>query len=472
MQYINPTQGDYSSINQHEVTVRVSNVSYLNDDMSFNLLEGEDDFVQGKSMIFASKSVLNKESKSSNCATFVNLCKCFLGAASFSLPWAYQQAGLVGAFVGTLIFFAISNFSLKALARSARMATTYSNQTPSYGDIGQAAFGPIGKFLAWFGVLAMTAGVCGTYLVFVADALQIFTGLSTISSILLTLPLLIPLSWLRSYKWLAPVSGVGLIALLCSLVVVVIYGGLNPVQDFEAFVEKPDIVLLDTFPLFVGNIAFLFLIHSVAVPIQRNMETPEDYDRMVDYSMVAVSLVNMLFAYACTVVFGDEVQGNILNNLPEGTLRSVAVGAVAIDLFATVPAFLFPVSDAAERVLFNEALFGTFATEAKRNLFRAFLVCGIAGTSVAIPIFELLAGFSGGFGNMVVGIILPPLLFAKLRAKNEPLPAWQECGCFMLSLLGVGLMVLSTFFTIQGLLKFSNEVPEDVVAIADAADWN
>ena len=45
---------------------------------------------------------------------------------------------------------------------------------------------------------------------------------------------------------------------------------------------------------------------------------------------------------------------------------------------------------------------------------RAVVVCAIACVSYAVPVFSLLTGLTGGFGNNILGFILPPLFYLKL----------------------------------------------------------
>ena len=59
---------------------------------------------------------------SSNVVTFFTITKCFIGAASFELPWAFKQAGWLGGIVGILALFAMSYFSLTRLAKCSHIS--------------------------------------------------------------------------------------------------------------------------------------------------------------------------------------------------------------------------------------------------------------------------------------------------------------------------------------------------------------
>ena len=48
--------------------------------------------------------------------TVLNITKCFVGAASFELPFAFAQAGTLGSMAGVVFLAVLSSFSLQKLA--------------------------------------------------------------------------------------------------------------------------------------------------------------------------------------------------------------------------------------------------------------------------------------------------------------------------------------------------------------------
>jgi hypothetical protein len=64
----------------------------------------------------------------------------------------------------------------------------------------------------------------------------------------------------------------------------------------------------------------------------------------------------------------------------------------------------------------NKKLFGrSWLEEMKRNVIRAVLVGVTAAIALAIPFFSLLTGLSGVFGNNLLGVILPPIIYVRLQ---------------------------------------------------------
>lgn len=72
--------------------------------------------------------------------------------------------------------------------------------------------------------------------------------------------------------------------------------------------------------------------------------------------------------------------------------------------------------------------------------------------ALGVPQFQLLTGLTGGFGNNVVGQLLPPLLYVKLQHLRGYWVNWRASWgkiyelalCLTVFLLSVLMMVLST----------------------------
>jgi amino acid permease len=134
----------------------------------------------------------------------------------------------------------------------------------------------------------MTVGVCGSYLVFIGSSLSYLLQrydhrLTTTICTMMILPPIILLSWARSYKLLAPTAALGVTALIFS-VSASLYDAartetLSPLSGDDM---KIHYFKLDTFPLFIGNAAFLYLIHSVILPTQQSMKNPNQYGIALD----------------------------------------------------------------------------------------------------------------------------------------------------------------------------------------------
>jgi amino acid permease len=156
---------------------------------------------------------------------FVNLSKSFLGTSVFALPWAMSQGGLWASILCLALFGVVSAHTLKLLGRCRKVSA---QKDPSFVDLGYEAFGVAGARVVTVAIVAMSLGVCAAYLVFISGTLQTIllshggpglrallsggTTLGRVFSMIVLLPVAIPLSFMRDFK----VSSKGGIFFCCS----------------------------------------------------------------------------------------------------------------------------------------------------------------------------------------------------------------------------------------------------------------
>jgi amino acid permease len=127
--------------------------------------------VQGESVTLWTR----EEHRTSTFRTFINVTKCFVGAASFELPMAVLQAGWLVALFSILILAVISRYTLVQLTQCGHLAASLSSQknsSPTYPQVGFQAFGWPGAVISYFGIAAMSLGVVGAYFVFMGATLS------------------------------------------------------------------------------------------------------------------------------------------------------------------------------------------------------------------------------------------------------------------------------------------------------------
>jgi proton-coupled amino acid transporter len=435
---------DYASINQE---ARDIGSRYAGEDgvSSNELFEAEDP----KALVQAS-----------SLRTFFNITKCFIGAASFELPWAVKQGGLIGGSVGLVFLGIISQFTLVILAKCGHLA---SKSYPTYPDIGREAFGKTGVILAWTGIIASTIGACGSYLIFIGSSIQKllggYTAVFEYSAVctLFVIPPVIMLSWLRSYKVLAPTSILGICALLFSLVATWIDIGMY--HEAKSFDDYPA-VQITSYPLFLGNAAFLYLIHSVVLPTEQSMANKSRFPVVVGTSIVFVTILNVAFAVTAYLFYGEDTKQNVIDNLHPGVMEILVRIFLSLDLLFTAALFLFPTSEILEFALLDRTLFGKSRNvEMQRNLLRFIMVMVTAAVALAIPFFSVMTGLTGVFGSNLLGFLLPPSIYIKLkyskghwgkiklgklmRFKKKTWGLLAELViCSLISLFGIAMLVL------------------------------
>jgi hypothetical protein len=153
---------------------------------------------------------------------------------------------------------------------------------------------------------------------------------------------------------------------------------------------------------------------------------------------------------------------------------------LSVDLIFTSIVFLYPFNEALERELLGTAkkkaglsdpllqspeyagiqdggrsderssTDWTSSYEWKRNFLRTGTVCCVGLVAYLVPSFSLLTGLTGGFGNNILGFILPTAFYWKLQNQNGYWRnrSWyryaEQAILFGIFLFGLGFLFLST----------------------------
>eukprot|EP01084_Bolivina_argentea_P125518 222385_1 len=417
----------------------------------------------------SNNSITSTQNESSSFDIFFNICKCFAGAASFELPWAISQAGFIGGGISLIFLAWLTSYTLTWLAECGHFHP--SKVKPSYPEIAKFAFGNNGFYIAWFGIFTMTIGVCGSYLVFIGTELSImfhneYPYLTQSMCTLITACLIVPLSWLRSYKVLVPYSKMGLLALLFALFVIVYHSYSAMPNSLDEISSQIVYFNFETYPLFIGNAAFLYLIHSVILPIEQGMSNRlrhtinDGYKIALKRAIIIVTVLNVCFSqFVYLSIGGNNICGNCIDNLLDGYLKSFVRILLCVDLFFTYALILLPMTASIEQVIFKKNNFGQFKIEMQRNILRTFLVFMTCIIALVVPSFEKLTGLTGAFGNNVLGLILPPVMYIKLCSlRGKYISTSTKFIGYFISSFGVFMLFVCTYYFIDSIISSTAQI--------------
>jgi len=409
-------------------------------------------------------------------AVGLNLVKCAVGAGSFSLPAAWKAAGFWAAAVLTSALGALAVATAIMLVQSEKRMSAAVGRRLTYPELLLATFpGRVGVLLhavAVFGICFTSVGVCVAYVDFIVGVLTSLLKCAASEAMLLLAPFVLLLALLRSFRFLAFTSILGDIAVLAGLIGTVVFG-VTQGAHFTSPTELPA-VHLPAVPQAAGNVAFLFLIHVVVLPIAQSLrpsaeeELPSVNDSSssppwpygppprprggkrwcTGFAAIAlpsyaiITLANLAFAAVCYCLFGSSTADNVLENLTQGSAGVVGIQLLlCVDLLFTIPMVLAAGRELLEGYAMSTS-FGEHHETLTRTLTRACLVGLIFALAAAIPSFGDAVSLIGGLANALMGLVLPPLLYSPTRLA--PVHA--------ISLFGLVLLVSSTFFTIKGMV--------------------
>jgi len=232
---------------------------------------------------------------------------------------------------------------------------------------------------------------------------------------LFLLPIFIPMSWIRSYRYLAFTSIFGTFSLLLSLVTVVIYGFIYNTSNLMAPWNYPNFYInINNVALFFGVTAFLYNTHTMVLPIEQSMEEPQKYYKTLDLGFLAVAIVNITFAVLVYMFFGDDIKDNATRNLPNNSFFIYLVkSCLGLELLLTFAIVLMPASELLEQKITKEKFL------LKTTILRTMLVLLAFGIAeIFAGYFGLIMSFIGAVSPNVLGFILPSVFYLRLMWKE------------------------------------------------------
>eukprot|EP00744_Colponema_vietnamica_P010911 GILI01015365.1.p1 GENE.GILI01015365.1~~GILI01015365.1.p1 ORF type:complete len:483 (+),score=120.73 GILI01015365.1:155-1603(+) len=390
----------------------------------------------------------------------VNMTKCVVGGGSFNLPQSFKFGGLWLSFAATIGLGWLCAYTINLLALCERklchelrlQGRNVSKLT--YAQVGKEAFprfGMLMQVIIYAGIILTSLGVCAAYVVFVSKAVSDLSGhyFTDFQSALLLTPILILLSWLRDFRFLAFTSILGDIAVTSGLVTVLIFGFMYHQITWDLPAAR-----FDTFPRYFAGTAFLFCIHAVTLPLMQTMKKTSEFPKATNWSFGFITILNAIFGALGYMLFGENVEDNVISNLSGGGFVAAIQILISVDLFFTVPMVLASSREIIEAALFTDLpQYDTWAVCWTRNFIRGVLVCAFVAIALFVNNFGAAIGLVGGFTNSITAFVLPPLIYMKLQHESKKLTVASFIGHTSIIILGLVGLVASTYMTIEAIIQ-------------------
>jgi amino acid permease len=190
-----------------------------------------------------------------------NTATALLGASMFSLPWAFQQTGVIGGSAVLLLVALVAGETALLLLMAQRAIFERSGRILRYPEIAEEILGHEhwATFIRTATIISCIGGCCG-YMIFLGQVSEQLLSLPYSTALYgLALPLIL-VSWVRSFEELSFFTIIGVFAIVCS-VVAILYGGYK--QNDPLLFDFSDVVLFDPGAAFqfIGVVTFTFTIH-------------------------------------------------------------------------------------------------------------------------------------------------------------------------------------------------------------------
>lgn len=365
------------------------------------------------------------EHPTTNFDTMIHLLKGNIGTGILAMPDAFLNAGLLVGTVGILVMGVICTHCMHMLVNCAHELCRR-GKVPFLGfsQVVEQAFKTGPKSLQPFSGVIRTMvnvflvitqlGFCCVYFVFVATNLQqVFELHSSHMDIKwYLLALLVPmilLNWVKNLKYLTPISLFAAILTTTGLTITFFYilqalPRTNTVRLFAPWRHLP---------LFFGTAIYAFEGIGIVLPLENNMETPEDFGGLtgvLNTGMVIVACLYTGVGFFGYLRYGDHMKrGSITLNLPQDEILAQSVRVMlALAIFLSYGLqFYVPMN------IIWPSLKTRIRPERQRSVeiaLRTALVCMTFIIALAVQNLSVVISLVGAVSSSTLALIFPPLI--------------------------------------------------------------
>ncbi|KAI3714203.1 hypothetical protein L1987_72799 [Smallanthus sonchifolius] len=398
------------------------------------------------------------DSLSSTPKTFANIFIAIVGAGVLGLPYTFMRTGWITGFV---MIFAVSALAYRGMMlliytrRKLESPITYS-RINSFGDLGFAVCGPVGRLAVDLMIIASQAGFCVGYLIFIGNTLaHLFNSTPYNSGIHNAGTYIWGLKAKTFYIWscfpfqlaLNAIPTLTLLAPLSIFADIVDVGAMSVVmvQDVVVFMNNTtNVHAFGSFPMFcygLGVALFSFEGIGMALPLESEARDKKKFGAVLGWAMMSIAAMYGFFGVLGYFAFGENTQDIVTANMGKGVLSSLVQLGLCVNLFFTFPLMMHPVYEVMERRYWE----GRYCL-----WMRWVLVMVVSLVALLVPNFADFLSLVGSSTCCILGLVLPAL-FHYIAFKNE-LKRDELMQDLAMIVLGVILGVLGTWFSLMEIL--------------------
>jgi len=248
----------------------------------------------------------------------------------------------------------------------------------------------------------------------------------------------------------------GSVALLIAMGSVCIYG-----LDQHLIKHDYDAFKWESLPLFLGGAAFLFLSHVILIPLANSCGDYQKFPKILDYSMVFVAVVNIIFAALCYLYFSNNTCGSVILNLGDSVVGDIVRIGISLEVLASFPLVAGSGFEAFETGFHLEKIRafpylrpGEAHPFVSRNplyyIFRGLTIASFALLASVVHNFGLLVSLVGSLTIAATGFVFPQIFYLRLYGYEVKTP--EKVGQILIVIFGIGMTVLGTVQSIQQIL--------------------
>ncbi|KAL1918360.1 uncharacterized protein VTP21DRAFT_3020 [Calcarisporiella thermophila] len=353
----------------------------------------------------------------SSWTAFVNVVCAVAGAGALGIPHAVQQCGWCGIILLALAHIMAGYSGVVLIKCLYYKGNEY--RLSSYQEVGEHAFGKIGKYLTIVFNCTIQLGAPILYLILSGTNFQLLLGpLGVPVSMkawvfILTGTIAVPFVLTKTMKEVAILSLFGVLATAVTVVVVMIVSsveyGLQTEHAEHAFLIPARL------PIALSTFAFAYGGNVIYPHVEGTMAKPKQWTCTFNLGLMLVSVLYFGVAIPSYLAYGNATANPVYNNLPAAWPRTVAIIFITAHVLLATPLFLTSFALEVEGGLnINRVRYSARKELLLRATVRILTILLCATIAVVIPYFENVMELMGSVAQGAIVFIFPLLFYVKL----------------------------------------------------------
>ncbi|CAD8079297.1 unnamed protein product [Paramecium primaurelia] len=283
-----------------------------------------------------------KQYKSTARQAYFNFIKSNLGIGVIVLPVVTYQVGLLWSI---FLFVPIAFSCVKSSQFMIEIADDLNTENILYSDIIKQTLGILWAHILDIAIILQLIGLCIAYLIFLTESLaqsliQIDIQMTKLQCLLLTLIIVIPLSFVRKIHFFHSTSKYGFYSALASFCII-LYDCQNRLSIIDNFHFSNLMNFKNTFN-YVGVAILCCEGIFTVLPIRDSMKNKFEFKSVAAQSLMTAFGISIFLSLISSSTYQQDTQSIVLFSIQNPILEVVSLILYSISLLLTFPLQLFP----------------------------------------------------------------------------------------------------------------------------------
>lgn len=244
--------------------------------------------------------------------------------------------------------------------------------------------------------------------------------------------------------WLSIVS----VAALILVVVTVLWYGLDHMIKWD--VQSLLFWNIEGISIALSILVLAYDSHLILPTVELSMRNKHKFNVALALAYFINAIIKIVFSFLSFLSFGSNTDQVILNNLPEGTIRTCCNLLFVSSCIFSYALYIFPILVSIQATEIYEHSFSKFP-KIGSFVIRAIVVLLSVVVAIIFPKFAYLVSFGGSLSDSMFFFILPCAVHLKLKFKQ--LKIYQLCLDVLFILTGIACGIFGSIFSGKALMS-------------------